>query len=181
MTAETHPSALMTIPVPSGVWQVPGLHAMRRADSLWVAVEEAEPPAGGELVLLVRRGGPHAMPARADVRMIATRSSTHSSICTHRVPQVMVGDTLSRLTANYYAPCKHRVVSPPAGERIGLPFLFRGRSDAVLNTKPTRERCAAAGRTAHLAEMETTTIKELPAFDSAKSILRGWFKSSKKE
>ena len=53
----------------------------------------------------------------------------------------MVGDTLGRLTANYYAPCKHRVVQPPIGvERIGLPFLFRGRSDAVLNTLPTRAR-----------------------------------------
>jgi len=29
--------------------------------------------------------------------------------------------------------------------------------------------------------METTTIKELPAFDSAKSILRGWFRSVKKD
>ena len=94
----------------------------------------------------------------------------------------MVGDTLGRLTANYYMPCKHRVVQPPTGlERIGLPFLFRGRSDAVLNTKPTRDACKASGRVAHLAEMETTTIKELPAFDSAKSILRGWFRSSKKE
>ena len=27
---------------------------------------------------------------------------------------------------------------------------------------------------AHLAELETVTIKELPAFDSAKAILRGW-------
>lgn len=90
----------------------------------------------------------------------------------------MVGDTLGRLTANYYAPCKHRVVQPPTGmERIGLPFLFRGRSDAVLNTLPTRTKCQAEGRVVHLAEMETTTIKELPAFDSAKSILRGWFAS----
>ena len=94
----------------------------------------------------------------------------------------MVGDTLGRLTANYYAPCKHRVVQPPSGvERIGLPFLFRGRSDAVLNTKPTREACKRSGRVAHLAEMESTTIKELPAFDSAKSILRGWFRSVKKD
>ena len=36
-----------------------------------------------------------------------------------------------------------------------------------------------AARRAHLAEMETTTIKELPAFASAKSILRNWFKSVK--
>ena len=92
----------------------------------------------------------------------------------------MVGDTLGRLTSNYYAPCKHRVVQPAAGERIGLPFLFRGRSDAVLNTKPTVERCAAEGRTAHLAEMETMTIKELPAFDSGKAILKNWFRSIKK-
>ena len=31
------------------------------------------------------------------------------------------------------APSKHRVTAPPSGERIGLPFLFRGRSDAVRN------------------------------------------------
>jgi hypothetical protein len=94
----------------------------------------------------------------------------------------MVGDTLGRLTANYYAPCKHRVVQPPTGlERIGLPFLFRGRSDAVLNTQPTRDACKARGVVAHLADMETTTIKELPAFDSARAILRGWFRSNKKE
>ena len=94
----------------------------------------------------------------------------------------MVGDTLGRLTANYYAPCKHRVVQPPPGlERIGLPFLFRGRSDAVLNTQPTRESCKARGVEAHLADMETTTIKELPAFDSARAILRGWFRSNKKD
>ena len=101
-----------------------GLEAFRRADNLWVPVETAPPPPGGELVLLA-----------------------------------MVGDTLGRLTANYYAPCKHRVVAPTSGERIGLPFLFRGRSDAVLNTKPMRDACAAKGRKAHLAEMETTTIK----------------------
>ena len=124
-----------------------GLEAFRRADGLWVPVEEAPPHPSGQLVLLA-----------------------------------MVGDTLGRLTANHYAPCKHRVVQPPEGcERIGLPFLFRGRSDAVLNTRPTREACAKAWRVAHLAEMETTTIKELPAFDSAKSILRGWFRSVKSD
>ena len=122
----------------------PGLEAVRRADGLWIPVEQAPPPPDGSVVLLV-----------------------------------MVGETLSRLTADYYAPCKHRVVAPAVGERIGLPFLFRGRSDAVLNTRPTRDKCAASGRAAHLAEMETTTIKELPAFDSAKSILKGWFRSAK--
>lgn len=92
---------------------------------------------------------------------------------------VMVGDTLARATANYYAPCKHRVVAPIDGERIGLPYLFRGRSDAVLNTLPIREAAAVSGQVIHLAEMETTTIKELPAFDSAKAILKNWFKSVK--
>ena len=126
---------------------VAGLEALRRADGMWVPVEEAPKPADGSLVIVA-----------------------------------MVGDTLGRLTANYYAPCKHRVVQPPSGvERIGLPFLFRGRSDAVLNTQPTREKCASEGRVAHLADMETTTIKELPAFDSARAILRGWFRGSKKE
>ena len=94
----------------------------------------------------------------------------------------MVGDTLGYLTRQYYAPCRHRVNRPPPPhERIGLPFLFRGRSDAVLNTAGAIAAARAAGRPSHLAEMETTTIKELPAFDSAKSILRGWFRSSKKE
>ena len=87
---------------------------------------------------------------------------------------VMVGDTLARLSAGHFAPCKHRVVAPRSGERVGLPFLFRGRSDAVLNTMPARAAAAAAGGRVHLAEMETTTIKELPAFDSAKAILRNW-------
>ena len=73
-------------------------------------------------------------------------------------------------------------MQPPTGlERIGLPFLFRGRSDAVLNTQPTRDACKARGVVAHLADMETTTIKELPAFDSARAILRGWFRSNKKD
>ena len=31
---------------------------------------------------------------------------------------VMVGDTLSRLTAEYYSACKHRVVAPAAGEQL---------------------------------------------------------------
>ena len=89
--------------------------------------------------------------------------------------EVPLPETLS--TPDLYLPCKHRVVAPArsGAERIGLPFLFRGRSDAVLNTRPAREAAAAAGRTAHLAEMESTTIKELPAFDSARTIMRNWF------
>lgn len=35
------------------------------------------------------------------------------------VVMCMVGDTLARLTANHYTACKHRVVAPRAGERIG--------------------------------------------------------------
>ena len=126
---------------------VAGLEVLRRADGMWVPLEEAPKPADGSLIVVA-----------------------------------MVGDTLGRLTANYYAPCKHRVVQPPSGvERIGLPFLFRGRSDAVLNTQPTRDKCKREGRAAHLADMETTTIKELPAFDSARAILRGWFRGTKKD
>ena len=64
------------------------------------------------------------------------------------VLMVMVGDTLGRVTGDYYAPCRHRVVAPPAGERIGLPFLFRGRSDAVrappLARRSTPPRSPAA-------------------------------------
>lgn len=98
------------------------------------------------------------------------------------VPLVcMVGDTLGRLSAGHLSPCKHRVVAPPAGERIGLPFLFRGRSDAVLNTGPALAAARAAGWTARLAEMETVTIKELPAFDSVKSILRNWLRSAREQ
>jgi len=122
----------------------PGLQCVRRADGLWVAVEEAPKPADERMVMMV-----------------------------------MVGDTLGYLTRQHYAPCKHRVMAPPAGERIGLPFLFRGRSDAVLDTVAQVAACRAAGRPCHLAEMETTTIKELPAFDSVKSILRNWFASVK--
>merc|ERR1711879_1062711 len=76
---------------------------------------------------------------------------------------VMVGWTLSHLTANYYAPCKHRVLAPPPGcRRVGLPFLVRGRNDAVVDTRPTREACTKAGRMAHLAEIPgVATIAEL--------------------
>jgi isopenicillin N synthase-like dioxygenase len=122
-----------------------GLQALRRSDGLWVPVEEAPARQDGALVMMV-----------------------------------MVGDTLGYLTRQHYAPAKHRVNAPPPGpggapnERIGLPFLFRGRSDAVLNTSSAIAAAKAAGRPSHLAEMETTTIKELPAFDSAKSILRNW-------
>ena len=49
----------------------------------------------------------------------------------------------------------------------------------MLNTLPAVHAARAAGRPSHLAEMETTTIKELPAFDSAKTILRNWFASVK--
>ena len=77
---------------------MPGLHALRRSDNLWVPVEEAPPRQDGALLMLV-----------------------------------MAGDTLGYLTRQYYAPSKHRVTAPPSGERIGLPFLFRGRSDAVRN------------------------------------------------
>ena len=83
---------------------MPGLHAQRRSDGLWVPVEEAPARQDGALVMLV-----------------------------------MAGDTLGYLTKQYYAPSKHRVTAPPRGERIGLPFLFRGRSDAVLNTLPAVE------------------------------------------
>mmetsp|Transcript_12640 Transcript_12640/g.41947 ORF Transcript_12640/g.41947 Transcript_12640/m.41947 type:complete len:526 (-) Transcript_12640:228-1805(-) len=93
---------------------------------------------------------------------------------------VMVGDTLARLSAGHFAPCKHRVVAPRSGERVGLPFLFRGRSDAVLDTRPALAAAAAAGRVAHLAELETVTIRDLPSFDSARSILKGWFRSVRK-
>ena len=93
---------------------------------------------------------------------------------------VMVGDTLARLSAGHFAPCKHRVVAPRPDERIGLPFLFRGRSDAVLDTRPALAAAAAAGRVAHLAELETVTIRDLPSFDSARSILKGWFRSVRK-
>ena len=51
----------------------------------------------------------------------------------------------------------------------------------MLNTQPTRDKCKREGRAAHLADMETTTIKELPAFDSARAILRGWFRGTKKD
>lgn len=87
------------------------LQALRRADRLWVPIEEA--------------------PNRADGAHVVV---------------VMVGDTLSRLSANYYAPCMHRVVAPPAGHRIGTPFLFRGRSDAVLNTRPLLESAKVSMR-----------------------------------
>jgi hypothetical protein len=92
---------------------------------------------------------------------------------------VMVGDTLERTTGGYYSATPHRVRAPADGERIGLPFLLRGRSDAVIDTRGPRADALAAGRPMHLAQMETTMIKELPAMDAAQSILQSWFRSSK--
>lgn len=92
---------------------------------------------------------------------------------------VMVGDTLERVTAAYYKATPHRVHAPKTGERIGLPFLLRGRSDAVIDTRAPRAEAEAAGRTVHLARMESTVIKELPAMEAAQSILHSWFRSSK--
>ena len=85
-------------------------------------------------------------------------------------------------------------IAPPAGHRIGLPFLLRGRSDAVLDTRSQIRRAAEKGDVCccvvchaqqallplpglqcHLAEMETVTIKELPSFPAAKAILKNWF------
>lgn len=120
----------------------PGLEVRRRADRLWVPVEEE-----GE----------------ASCERMA----------------VMVGDTLERVTARFYAATPHRVHAPHVGERIGLPFLLRGRSDALIDVRAPRSAAAAAGRSVHLAQMESTTIKELPAMDAAQSILHSWFRSSK--
>lgn len=92
---------------------------------------------------------------------------------------VMVGDTLERVTAGRFAATPHRVKAPKAGERIGLPFLLRGRSDAVIDTRAPRAEAQASGRAVHLARMESTSIKELPAMDAAQSILHSWFRSSK--
>ena len=62
---------------------------------------------------------------------------------------------------------------------------FASRRDDDPATAANDDLLRAAGknftalRAAHLAEMETTTIKELPAFDSAKSILKGGFRPAK--
>jgi isopenicillin N synthase-like dioxygenase len=113
---------------------------------------------------------------RADRQWLPAEAAGGASCATLAV---MVGDTLARATAGYYEATPHRVHAPPSGERIGLPFLLRGRLDAVLDTRAPHAAAAAAGRTARLARMESSTIKDLPSLDAAQSILQNWFRSSK--
>jgi isopenicillin N synthase-like dioxygenase len=104
---------------------VPGLQALRRSDGLWVPVEEVPPRADGALVLMVMVG---------DTLGRVTGEYTAPRTVTHVTPRCRnAASRRDAVTGEYYAPCKHRVVAPPPGrgERIGLPFLFRGRSDAV--------------------------------------------------
>ena len=60
---------------------------------------------------------------------------------------------------------------------VPLPRPLRRRPEYAADARGVRQ----GGARRRLAEMETTTIKELPAFDSAKSILRGWFRSVKSD
>mmetsp|Transcript_18524 Transcript_18524/g.47371 ORF Transcript_18524/g.47371 Transcript_18524/m.47371 type:complete len:100 (-) Transcript_18524:145-444(-) len=92
---------------------------------------------------------------------------------------IMVGDTLERTSGGYYEATPHRVHAPSEGERIGLPFLLRGRSDAIIDTRGPKEAALKSGRVARLGAFETTTIKELPALEAAQSILHSWFRSAK--
>lgn len=96
-----------------------------------------------------------------------------------RTMAVMVGDTLARLTGDHLAATPHRVSAPADGERIGLPFLLRGRQDAVLDTTDAIAAGRAAGKDVRVVHMQTTAIKELPALDAAHSILKNWILKAK--
>jgi len=113
---------------------------------------------------------------RADRAWVNAESDAEPISCA--VIAVMVGDTLERVSGGYYEATRHRVLAPDEGERIGMPYLLRGRLDATIDTTSPREAAKKAGRTVHLSTMETTTIKELPALDAAQSIFKNWFKST---
>ncbi|EOD37833.1 hypothetical protein EMIHUDRAFT_109627 [Emiliania huxleyi CCMP1516] len=62
---------------------------------------------------------------------------------------VMVGDTLAA----------------EGEERVGLPFLFRCRGEAIIDTREERRRAAAEGRETALAELQGSSVEDLPTAD----------------
>ena len=68
---------------------------------------------------------------------------------------VFVGEIVQALTKNVYQAAVHRVLRPTAGNaRLSMPFLMRGRYDAVINTR------GAEG----LLSLENYSVAELHRF-----------------
>jgi isopenicillin N synthase-like dioxygenase len=69
-------------------------------------------------------------------------------------------------TLGEYTSCRHRVLAPEEGEeRVGLPFLFRCRGEAIIDTREERRRAAAEGRETALAELQGSSVEDLPTAD----------------
>ena len=80
---------------------------------------------------------------------------------------MLIGETLSKITNGYYPATNHRVFRPPPGvHRIAMPFLMRGRPEAVINTKAAKR--IKAKRPGVLSKFQTVTIRQLPNVDAAK-------------
>jgi len=127
----------------------PGLQAFRQSDRQWVSLEG---------------GMDNAQ---------AVNFEDHDNA---RLITVMVGDTLAAISGGLYTSCRHRVLAPMtqaptgAGERIGLPFLFRCRGEAVIDTREERRRTCSTGRASALAELEATKVDDLPTADCPQAL-----------
>jgi isopenicillin N synthase-like dioxygenase len=147
LCAEHNDVGLLTLDAKASV---PGLQAFHRAQRRWVSLEGSHGLDGS----LVAEGG----------------------VARPRLLTVMVGDTLAALSNGDYTSCRHRVLAPmpPAGhttaERIGLPYLFRCRGDAVMDTREERRRAEAQGRAMTLAELLPTTVDDLLTADCPQAL-----------
>jgi isopenicillin N synthase-like dioxygenase len=152
LCAEHNDVGLLTLDAEASV---PGLQAFHKAQRQWVSLE------GSSL-----RGshGNSGSPVAAD------------GLLSPRLLTVMVGDTLAALTGGSYTSCRHRVLAPEppvghvAAERIGLPYLFRCRGDATIDTREERRRAQAQGRAVTLAELLPTTVDDLPTADCPQAL-----------
>lgn len=162
LCAEHNDVGLLTLDAEA---RVPGLQAFHRAQRRWVSLEgnrlEGSSLEGSSLEGRLGR----ACSPMADGDLLSPRLLT-----------VMVGDTLAALTGGAYASCRHRVLAPEplaghaAAERVGLPYLFRCRGDATIDTREERRRAQAEGRPVTLAELLPTTVDDLPTADCPQAL-----------
>jgi len=84
---------------------------------------------------------------------------------------LLIGETFSKITNGYYPATNHRVYRPPPGiHRIAMPFLMRGRPDAVIDTRTAKR--IKSKRPGVLSKFKTVTIRQLPNIDAAKVLVR---------